>query len=456
MNSLLEPSADPHTQLADVQAQITRYSAERDPQRHAVISQALSRLCADTATLDEGMQVALKQLMIQSGTIEPVWGLMAGLRLWQSGHHEPHDFSNVWNCARYAGIQSRYSALSAQTHLANVTSLYGGQNGLHHAGNPASFIIAGNACRQLHRYADAESAYLQGLDACPDNPFLKFRLVDLWLMTHQHDRARQMLASLRSRYPYAREMMFALPVADDAAGPQEVLPELSAVGRDYVWMVAADPLYVQRYGARLAQSIAARQPAGESRVHLHLHVVNEPEQAAPAAALQAVAALLPAHVTQRSLDLSGASADQRSAVFASERFLFLAEMLAKYDKPMLVSDIDVECLQDPMPLFERMGDADIGYTRFQTVRDAWDRYPATVLLVKPGAAGITFFKRLAGIIITLLNTHPQPWFVDQIALFRLIEGGLTPAKFAYLEHILTDSDSPKAFFRILHASWETE
>ena len=57
-------------------------------------------------------------------------------------------------------------------------------------------------------------------------------------------------------------------------------------------------------------------------------------------------------------------------------------------------------------------------------------------------------------IITLLNNHPHPWFVDQVALFRLIEGGLTPARFAYLEHILTDTDSPKAFFRILHGSWE--
>ena len=57
-------------------------------------------------------------------------------------------------------------------------------------------------------------------------------------------------------------------------------------------------------------------------------------------------------------------------------------------------------------------------------------------------------------IITLLNNHPQPWFVDQIALFRLIEEGLTPAKCVCLENILTDTDSPKAYFRILHASWE--
>jgi hypothetical protein len=56
-------------------------------------------------------------------------------------------------------------------------------------------------------------------------------------------------------------------------------------------------------------------------------------------------------------------------------------------------------------------------------------------------------------IITLLNNHPNPWFVDQVALFRLIEGGLTPAKFVYLKQILTDTDSPNAYLRILHGSW---
>jgi len=72
-----------------------------------------------------------------------------------------------------------------------------------------------------------------------------------------------------------------------------------------------------------------------------------------------MAEVLPINSTQRTLDLSAASDNQRKALFASERFIFLAEILAKYNKPLLVSDIDVECLQDPFPLFSKMGDADI-------------------------------------------------------------------------------------------------
>ena len=57
----------------------------------------------------------------------------------------------------------------------------------------------------------------------------------------------------------------------------------------------------------------------------------------------------------------------------------------------------------------------------------------------------------------LARLQAQPWFVDQIALFRLIEEGLTPAKCVYLELLLTDTTpSTTGFFRILHGSWEAE
>lgn len=321
--------------------------------------------------------------------------------------------------------------------------------------DPAPFIIRGNALRQLHRHAEAESAYIEGLEACPEDPFLKFRLVDLWLMTYQHARAEQLLASLRIRYPSALELMFCLPVAENAAGPDNVLPELSADGAELVWLVAADPVYLQRYGLRLAEGIAQRAGnANAGKVKLHVHGVTEPGKPLPVDVLGAMAGLLPLHVTQRELNLVGASPNQRKALFASERFLFLAEMLAKYQRPMLVTDIDVDPLKSPLDLIEQMGDADIAHTRFGTVREAWDRYPATALLFRPTEASIAFCKRLSGMIITLLNSHPNPWFVDQIALFRLIEGGLTPAKLACLELLLTDTDSPRAYFRILHGSWE--
>lgn len=103
--------------------------------------------------------------------------------------------------------------------------------------------------------------------------------------------------------------------------------------------------------------------------------------------------------------------------------MFLAEILAKYNRPHLVADIDVECIRNPLELFERLGAGGIGLSKFGVVRDAWDRCTATAIVVRPSHVAITFFQRLSCMVITLLNAHPQPWFVDQIARYRLIEEG---------------------------------
>lgn len=440
--------------LQDLSNQLQQYIKVPGTQLFATISQGVSQLhsAVNWATPVRDTFDRLESLMVTAAHVEPVWALQAGLALWSAGRQQSHHFHNIWNCSRYAGIHSRYSPLKAEEHLSNIGTLYSSDQTDPASPSLARFIIRGNALRQLHRYDEAETAYLHGLDVYPDDPFLKFRLIDLWLMTYQYGRANELLTSLRARYPDALEMLFALPVPDTAIGPDKIMPALDADGADFVWLVAADPVYLQRYGLRLAQGIARQR--GETIVKLHVHVVTEPDKPAPTDVLEAMARLIPLHVTQRQLDLSGASANQRKALFASERFLFLAEMLAKYQRPLLVSDIDVECLQNPHVLFSRMGGADIAHTRFSTVRDAWDRYPATVLLFQPTPAAISFCQRLSGMIITLLNNHRNPWFVDQVALFRLIEGGLTLAKLTYLEYLLTDTDSPKAYFRILHGSWQ--
>lgn len=452
--------------LETLTAQVQHYAAltERPEADFSTLSRSLAELNAPAAgypseSLAPETQSALEQLMVACVSVEPVWALQAGVRLWASGRQQPHDFSNLWNCARYAGIQSRFSAFTAEQHLQHLTSLYGAD--LAHPQNPAPFIIRGNALRQLHRYGEAESAYLEGLSTCPDNPFLKFRLIDLWLMTYQHSRAQELLASLRSRYPYALEHLFGLPVPDTAQAPGDVFTGLDAQGAELVWLVAADPVYIQRYGLRLAQGIAKLLDAAPDgpRIHLHVHGIVDTGSPMPLDVLQAMAGVSPrlsVHFTQREVNLQGATPNQRKAFFASERFLFLHELLQKYRRPMVVTDIDVDPLRHPAELLRAMEGGDIGHTRFGTVRDAWDQYPATALLFQPTEAAQQFCQRLSATILSLLGQHPDPWFVDQVALFRLIESGATPAKLTYLPLILTDSDSPAAYFRILHGSWTAQ
>ena len=129
-------------------AQVQRYAAltERPETDFSSISRALAELNAPTAgvassSLASETQSALEQLMVACVNVEPVWALQAGVRLWASGRQQPHDFSNLWNCARYAGIQSRFSAFTAEQHLQHLATLYG--TDLVHAENPAPFIIRG-------------------------------------------------------------------------------------------------------------------------------------------------------------------------------------------------------------------------------------------------------------------------------------------------------------------------
>lgn len=444
--------------------ELDRHTNAPSPVRFEGMTRRITELAASPSGYTLQEQQLLERLMVACSTTEPVWGLLLGMCLWNSGRQTPHDFQNIWDCSRFAGIGSRFSPKDAEAHLAEVATGYGGQRLT--PDNWAPFIIRGNALRQLHRYAEAESAYLHGLDVCPDNPLLKFRLVDLWLLTYQLDRAKQMLACLRPRFGYALEMLFQIPVSSELAVSNSQLPSLDPGECDYVWLVAADPVYVERYAQGWARSVAdtlgevaSRKLLRQPLLHVHvLHPTGSAQTNAGtdgnlAACLSTIATLLPIKATQRRLDLCQATSNQRKAVFASERFLFLAEMLSKYQRPILVTDIDVECIRDPSSLFDKMGGADIGHTRFTVVRDAWDKYPATALLFMPTEAAIGFCRHLAAMITVLIQQHPQPWFVDQVALYRMIEEGRSDAKLVLLESVLTDSDSPLAYFRTLHGSW---
>jgi hypothetical protein len=107
-------------------------------------------------------------------------------------------------------------------------------------------------------------------------------------------------------------------------GRIQQLVQPSAAEADFVWLVAADPVYAKRYGVKFAESVAAQT---KGRAHVHFHVVREPETAPPTAVIEAIQAMLPMVSSERTVPLTGVSSNQRSALFASERFLFLAELL---------------------------------------------------------------------------------------------------------------------------------
>jgi hypothetical protein len=408
---------------------------------------ALAELATAEPSPEADAVAITRQLQMDVATGECAWALLVGQWLWRSGCQAPTDFDNQRQFSQFGAASRKFSRIEIAGHEALAL-----QAAAAHP-SPAVFVLLGNVRRFLHRYGAAEDAYLEGLQRFPGDPFLKLRLADLHLATYRLPQAHALLRQLQPLYPYARQMMFLVPRDSGARVPPLMFPPLSCGDKPLVWLVAADPVYMERYATALADSVRA----ATNRVHMHFHVLGDWQAPLAAATKRAIQAAAPGAVlSERQLDLATAPPHWRKALFASERFLILAELLEKYATPMLVTDIDVRCLKEPLELLERLGERELGYTNFKNTLEAWERYAATALLVRPTPAAIEFFRNMAGLLLSTLDSHPQPWFNDQIALFRLIEEFPSQLRCAFLEHILTDTEppSPKGYFQILHGSWQ--
>lgn len=413
---------------------------------HAAVYGLLAQLHRSLEAGHEADRARARQLMFDFHDVECGWSLFLGSALWRNVGGGPAEFTNIWNFARFSGTPGKTSRLDPAVHLAIASSALGGSS------SAARYILIGNLLRLSHRYGAAEDSYLEGIARNPGDPFLKFRLADLYLATYRAAQAEALLRQLKANYPYAREMMFLDPPTLPAM--PTMFGELACGVVPLVCMVAADPVYVDRYAARYASSLRTQASAP---VHLHLHVISD--SAAPPddeIFTRVGPALQGATLTHRALQFGQANDNWRKAVYACERFLILAELLEKYQRPVLVSDIDVVVQRDPLALLAALDGYDLGYTTFRNTNEAWERYAATVLLVQPSARAIDFFRRAVSLVLGILRSHPQPWFVDQIVLFRLIEAAYADCRVRYLENILGEIDTPgnTAWFGILHGSWQ--
>lgn len=390
----------------------------------------------------------VQKLFFDTAYFQPTWGYLLASLLWRNGARSPNEFLNIWNCSLQAGFHNRYCKIPTAALVPMLEKV--------RAGFPcaAAYLVLGNAVRQMHGYSRAEDIYLEGCYRFPDDPFLKLRLVDLYLATYRLQQARQLLLQLQPLYPFAREMMFVVQADDRLPDLPPQFDSLSGGDKKAVCFVAADPGYMDKYAAAYAESIA--RCSGQD-IHCHFHVARAPDTPTTPETVARLKQLVPSlTITERVYNLAALHRNRRMALFASERFLVLAEILEKYRKPIIVSDIDVEFLRNPCELLGMMDQGDIGWTNFRNTTEAWERYAATVLAVHPTEEAILFFRRMGKLIWKVLNEHAQPWFVDQIGLFRMMEEFGSTAHPVFLPNILTDSEPPAAgaFCRILHASWE--
>lgn len=395
----------------------------------------------------EGEQ--LEQLAGRVAQFESAWALALACLAWREpDRRTPAAFLNAWQFARFAGNSGRFSRLNAASQLELSKAMW------QDCASPAASIWYANALRQQRQFSAASDVLLDGIARFPNDPFIKFRLADLMLATGQAEAAQRLLRQLRPHFPFAREMMFITDIASPAPPGPDLFQSLDAGAAGIVCFAAADPVYMERYAPLYVQSMQRLAP----QAHLHLHIIRDVQASLP----QGVVAALAPHaarltLTQRSTSMEGRDRQWQKAFFASERFLLLAEMLKKYQRPIFVTDIDIELLRDPATLLPLLSGQDFLHTGFNDSNEAWERYAGAAFLVAPTATSILFFEKMAQMLMALLNGHAQPWFADQIALFRLIEGGDIPCRIQYVHNLFSDAATPPAdaYFRTLHADWQT-
>jgi hypothetical protein len=440
------PSKDLLNNLLILKNRINTYKIEPNANDHLEITHKLFLIEENDFYLNQENEEILNELLSLSLKTEALWGLLLGQILWKCGSKSISDFTNIWAFSRYAAIDSKHSPYSAYIQLKITESFPKIQPG------PSLYIVRGNALRQLQRYSESEKAYNEGIALFPENPFLKFRLVDLYLITRQLQSAKDLLLSLRDKYPFALEMMFTFPTSSSVNSYQgNFFPKLSANDFSMVWMVSADPIYINKYALEFARSISINK---NCNLLLHIHIIRDHQSVTNYIILDEIKKIIPLVISERIVDLKNLTNNQKSAIFASERFLIISELLIKYKKPILVTDIDVQCLKCPMLIFNQIIGHDIGITKFNSMVEAWDLYPATCIFFKPTIDSINFSQRLAELIVMLINTNIRPWFVDQISLYRIIEENNIKISIFLIEKLLTLNDikNPNSFLKIFQAS----
>ncbi|MGH7030853.1 MAG: hypothetical protein ACREEZ_10550 [Stellaceae bacterium] len=209
-------------------------------------------------------------------------------------------------------------------------------------------------------------------------------------------------------------------------------PLTKGAGLRAVYALAADAAYLRRFGRPLAASLARWGGGG---LLLHLHIIN-PDQEAHALLAELASGPLPLGISEEAVDLSAWEEDARRSYYTCARYLMLPELLAHYQAPILVADIDQMLLADPAPLLARATEGDVGLLLFENQRqNLLSRISATLLLAAPTSGARRFAVTLAAVLAeAIAQPDRMVWHLDQAALAVTqlgIEGvrsfGLDPA-----------------------------
>ncbi|MBK1838362.1 tetratricopeptide repeat protein [Azospirillum sp. YIM B02556] len=292
-------------------------------------------------------------------------------------------------------------------------------------------VALGNALRRDGQALRAERAYRRALDLYPEVSFTLSRLACLCAEQHRLEEADALFLQAAERHGgrdgitrTAPAFLQALREGPPPAGIRATLAEgTESADRPLVVYASCDAVYACKFLPTMVRSIV--EDSGLDCA-IALHLIN-PDAEAEAT----VAALIAAHGSDRfiilreAIDLSPLGNNAKT-YYACSRFLVLPDLLIRWQRPVLMLDVDLLAIRDLNPLLATSAHSDLGMMSHALKRlDIWSLLYADVLHIRPTTGALRFLDLTRRYIRHFLDRAMPVWFLDQAALAAVHLAGFT-------------------------------
>lgn len=292
-------------------------------------------------------------------------------------------------------------------------------------------VALGNALRRDGQGLRAERAYRRALERFPEVSVTLSRLACLCAEQHRLEEADLLFGQAAERHGgrdtvtrTSPTFLQSLREGPPSAGIRATLAEgRASADRPLVVYACCDAIYARKFLPTMVRSIA--EDSGLDCA-IALHLVN-PDAEAEAT----VAALAAAHgadrfiILRETIDLS-ALGDNAKTYYACSRFLVLPDLLIRWQRPILMLDVDLLAIRDLNPLLATSAHSDLGMMSHALKRlDIWSLLYADVLHIRPTTGAWHFLDLTRRYIRHFLDRGMPVWFLDQAALAAVHLAGFT-------------------------------
>ena len=334
------------------------------------------------------------------------------LAAWRLTPQDPTRRSNLWQLLTHLGEAGDVARFRGREDCVGLVAL-------------------GNALRRDGQALRAERAYRRALELYPEVSFTLSRLACLCAEQQRLEEADALFTQAAERHGGRDAVtrtdpafLQSLRQGPPPAGIRATIQEgAAAAARPLVVYACCDAVYARKFLPTMVRSIA-EDSALDCAIALHL--VN-PDAEAEAT----VAALAAAHgadrfiILRETIDLSPLG-DNAKTYYACSRFLVLPDLLIRWQRPVLMLDVDLLAIRDLNPLLATSARSDLGMMSHALKRlDIWSLLYADVLHIRPTTGALRFLDLTRRYIRHFLDRGLPVWFLDQAALAAVHLAGFT-------------------------------